>query len=284
VTSRSPTTRVAVDADFDWPAMLTYFASRAIRGVEAVGGDRYHRVTPTGGLVTVRRTPAAVEAAGGSRPAVVRLLGLDGDHSRALEALRDDPLVGPRVRSRPGLRVPGTWDPFETGVRAIVGQQVSVAGAGTVAARLVARHGTPVATGADHGLTHAFPPPAVLSEADLDGLGLTGGRVTAIRSWSAAVAGGAVRLDGSPSLGDLVESIVALRGLGPWTAHYVALRVGYADAFPAEDLGLQRAAGLDRAALVAAAEAWRPYRALAAVHLWETPAPTSPGRSRSPRT
>jgi 3-methyladenine DNA glycosylase/8-oxoguanine DNA glycosylase len=121
------------------------------------------------------------------------------------------------------------------------------------------------------GLTHAFPRPEVLAEANFDGIGLTGARIVAIRSWATAVADGSVRLDGAVSLDELVESIVALRGLGPWTAHYVALRTGYADAFPAADLGLQRAAGLDGRALAAVAERWRPYRALAAVHLWESP-------------
>ena len=164
--------------------------------------------------------------------------------------------------------MPGTWDPYETGVRAIVGQQVSVAGASTVTARVVARHGQPLPSPSG-GLRHAFPRPEVLVDADLDGLGLTGARITAIRGWAAAVADGAVRLDGSVSLDELVESVVALRGLGPWTAHYVAVRTGYADAFPVADLGLQRAAGLDGRGLAAAAERWRPFRALAAVHLWE---------------
>ena len=125
-------------------------------------------------------------------------------------------MIGPRVRARPGLRVPGTWDPFETGVRAIVGQQVSVAGASTVTARIVARHGEPI-TG-DPVLTHRFPPAEVLADADLDGLGLTGARITAIRGFAAAVADG---VDPARRLGvleELVASVVAVRGLGPWTA------------------------------------------------------------------
>lgn len=250
-----------MSAPFDLGAMLAYFAPRAIRGVEEVADGAYRRVVPGGRVVTVAGPD-------GSAP-VDRLLGLDVDHDAAVRALRRDPLIGPRLRSRPGLRVPGTWDPFETGVRAIVGQQVSVAGASTVTARIVARHGRPLAQ-PDGSLTHAFPPAAVLADADLDAIGLTGGRITAIRGWAAAVADGDVRFEAG--LDDFVDSVVAIRGLGPWTAHYLALRTGYADAFPVGDLGLQRAAGLDGKALGAAAERWRPYRALAAVHLWETPA------------
>jgi AraC family transcriptional regulator of adaptative response / DNA-3-methyladenine glycosylase II len=259
---------------FDWPAMLTYFRSRAIRGVEHVGHDRYRRTTGDGRVVDIgfggRLVTARAEPE--DRGIVARLLGLGADHATAVGALRRAPVVGVRVRSRPGLRVPGTWDPFETGVRAIVGQQVSVAGASTVTARVVARHGVPVVGGGD-GLAAAFPAPSVLAGADLDGLGLTGARITAIRGWSTAVAAGDVALDRSVPLDEFVESVVAIRGLGPWTAHYLALRLGYPDAFPVADLGLQRAAGLDQRRLAAAAERWRPHRALAAVHLWETPAP-----------
>jgi AraC family transcriptional regulator of adaptative response / DNA-3-methyladenine glycosylase II len=267
--------RVDPGGPFDWPAMLAYFRSRAIRGVEHVSDDRYRRTTPGGDVVDIGFDGRVVSARAdrGDRSAVARLLGLGGEHGDALAALRRAPVVGARVRSRPGLRVPGTWDPFETGVRAIVGQQVSVAGASTVIARVVARHGAPVAA-AGGGLAASFPPPAVLAIADLDGLGLTGARITAIRGWSAAVASGDVVLDRSVPLDEFVASVVAIRGLGPWTAHYLALRLGYPDAFPVADLGLQRAAGLEQRALAATAERWRPFRALAAVHLWETPSPS----------
>ena len=263
--------RLTVDGAFDWPAMLAYFRPRGIRGVEFVDAVTYRRVTPSGEELVVGVDDRRLVASLGPRSQVARLCGLDGDHAAAVQALRRDPVVGPRVRRRPGLRVPGTWDPYETGVRAIVGQQVSVAGASTVTARVVARLGTP-ATGLGPGLERSFPRPEVLADADLDGLGLTGARIAAIRGWSAAVASGRVRLDRAVPLEDLVDAIVSVRGLGPWTAHYVAVRAGYADAFPAADLGLQRSAGLGARALAAAAERWRPFRALAAVHLWETPA------------
>lgn len=266
----TPTIRIR--GPFSWTALLGYFAARAIHGVEHVVDGVYHRVGDAGATVSitflddaVRTTPAAPAAR------VRRLLGLDVDHGRAIEALRGDPVIGPRILRQPGMRVPGTWDPFETGVRAIIGQQVSVAGASTVAGRVVARYGTPVQGPPVTGLRHAFPSPEVLADADLSGLGLTGQRIAAIQGFAAAVADGAIVLDRNTALEALIASITAVRGLGPWTAHYLAIRLGHEDAFPVADLGLQRAAGLDAKALTVAAERWRPHRALAAVHLWETP-------------
>lgn len=200
-----------------------------------------------------------------------RIFALDHDPRPAAEHLAADPVLAPLVAARPGLRVPGTWDPFETGVRAIVGQQVSVAGASTVTARIVARIGTPLAA-PQPGLTHTFPAPAALAAADLTGIGMPGARVEAIQTFAAAVDRGEVPLDGSLGLDELVEAVCALRGLGPWTASYLALRMGQQDAFPAADLGLRRAASpaspLSTAALAARAEAWRPWRGQAAVRLW----------------
>lgn len=263
---------VAVDGPFDWPGMLAYFSARAILGVEHVADRTYRRVGDDGRAIVIRADPGQGVLRSSGRAAatrVRRLLGLDADHAAALAVVHDDPIIGPRARQNPGLRVPGTWDPFETGVRAIVGQQVSVAGASTVTARVVARHGTAV-TGLGDGLTHRFPGADVLAEADLDGLGLTGQRIAAIHGFAAAVAGGDLVLDRAVPQDELVAGITSVRGLGPWTAHYLAIRLGHPDAFPVADLGLQRAAGLDARGLAAAAERWRPYRALAAVHLWET--------------
>jgi AraC family transcriptional regulator of adaptative response / DNA-3-methyladenine glycosylase II len=169
--------------------------------------------------------------------------------------------------------VPGTWDPFETGVRAILGQQVSVAGATTLAGRLVERLGTTVPGLAPFGLSATFPGPEVVAGADLAGCGLTTARVAAVRAFAAAVRDGAVRLDRSVSLDELVASLSALPGIGPWTAHYLAMRLGEPDAFPASDLGLRRALGCGPAEVEALAERWRPHRATAAMRLWSAPAP-----------
>jgi AraC family transcriptional regulator of adaptative response / DNA-3-methyladenine glycosylase II len=286
----------------DWDAMLDYFAVRAIEGVEHVAGDTYRRT------VVIDSDPGVIELSRGGDDHLLlrahlphweglihvverarRIFGLDTGVEHATAALGADPALAPRVSARPGLRVPGTWDPFETGVRAIVGQQVSVAGAGTVAARLVRRHGQPVAGLGALELTHTFPSPAVLASADLSGLGFPAARAGAIRRFAEAVARDDVRLDRSVGLERLVASICAVPGLGPWTANYVALRLGERDAFPAGDLGLRRAldpaAPLSAGALSARAERWRPWRALAAVHLWSGNGPVAvrPEPRRRPR-
>lgn len=282
----------------DWPAFLAYFAVRAIPGVEHVDEVAYRRT------IVVDGDPGMLEVtAGGADHLLVRahlphwegmihvverarrIFGLHTDADAAAASLRGDPLIGPLVDARPGLRVPGAWDPFEVGVRAILGQQVTVSGASTLAARLVERHGTPVPGLGPVGLRCTFPPPESLAVADLDGLGITGARIAAIRTFARAVARGEVRLDGSVGLDDLVASITRLPGLGPWTAGYLALRLGERDAFPATDLGLIRSAGALAGRheptarwLAERAEAWRPWRALAAVHLWTADVPRPAAR------
>jgi AraC family transcriptional regulator of adaptative response / DNA-3-methyladenine glycosylase II len=208
---------------------------------------------------------------------VRRLFNLDVDLHRANVVLGRDRLLGERVAALPGLRVPGAWDPFEVGVRAIIGQQVTVAGAGTIVARIVERLGTPVPGLEQFGLTHTFPAAPVLAEADLAGTGLTGARIAAIRDFARAVCDGSLRLDRSRPLNEQVRSVVAVPGLGPWTAHYLALRMGEPDAFPSTDLGLRRSLELLTGGAMAPgevsriAERWRPWRAQAAIHLWLTP-------------
>jgi 3-methyladenine DNA glycosylase/8-oxoguanine DNA glycosylase len=167
-------------------------------------------------------------------------------------------------------------------VRAIVGQQVSVPAANTIAGRLAERLGSRVPGLEQLGLTHTFPSPETVADADLADLGLPQARADAIRSFARAVAEDAVRLDRSVGLDQLVHSITAIDGLGPWTAHYVALRLGERDACPSTDLGLQRAFARgvrqSAASLGEHAERWRPWRALAATHLWladGSPRPTT---------
>lgn len=276
---------LAFRGPLDWDLLLGYFATRAIAGVEQVdlAASSYRRtvvVADEARVLSLTRVaadalrlqldppPAAVAA-----DVVARARGifaLDRDPTEASAHLAADPVLAPLVAARPGLRVPGTWDPYETGVRAIVGQQVSVAGASTVTARIVQRVGTLV-SGTD-GLTHTFPSPGTLAAADLTGIGMPGARADAIRAFAAAVDSGEVVLDGSVGLDDLIASICRIRGLGPWTASYIALRMGESDAFPAADLGLRRAvrpaAPLTTAELAARAEAWRPWRGQAAVRLW----------------
>jgi AraC family transcriptional regulator of adaptative response / DNA-3-methyladenine glycosylase II len=209
-----------------------------------------------------------------------RIFNLDADVEAARRHLEADPVMGPLLRTRPGVRTPGTWDPFETGVRAIIGQQVSVGGAGTLTSRIVARHGTPVPGLQAFGLTHTFPSPSTLATADLGCLGLTSSRIVAINAFARAVADGSVRLDRGWRLGQFVESVTRLPGLGPWTAQYLALRLGEPDAFPASDLGIRRSLANAVGRPIAAREAetlacdWQPWRAHAAIHLWLGHQPT----------
>jgi AraC family transcriptional regulator, regulatory protein of adaptative response / DNA-3-methyladenine glycosylase II len=199
-----------------------------------------------------------------------RLLDLDADPAAVTEVLGPDPRLGPLVQARPGLRVPGAVDGHETAVRAVLGQQVSVAAARRLAGRLVATSGKPL-TAADGGLTHLFPEPAALAEADLP---LPRRRAAALRGLARVLADGALVLDPGSDRDRVTAALRDLPGIGPWTAGYVRLRaLGDPDVFPAADLGLRRAAaalGLpDRAAALArSAERWRPWRSYAAQHLW----------------
>jgi AraC family transcriptional regulator, regulatory protein of adaptative response / DNA-3-methyladenine glycosylase II len=273
-----------------WEAMLGYLAARAIQGVEHVSRGVYRRT------ILVDGDPGVIEVAEGGPDHLVvtahlphwgglihavhqvrRLFNLDFDLERANAVLGSDPVLMGRLASLPGLRVPGAWDPFELGVRAIVGQQVTVAGAGTIIARVVARHGTPVPGLGQFGLTHVFPPADVLAGADLVGTGLTNARIAAIHNFARAVAKGSIRLDRGMSLDEQVASVVAIPGLGPWTASYLALRMGEADAFPSTDLGLRRSLesltgrAMTPETVAGIADRWRPWRAHAAIHLWLTP-------------
>jgi AraC family transcriptional regulator, regulatory protein of adaptative response / DNA-3-methyladenine glycosylase II len=266
--------RLPFHGPLDWEAMVAYFAVRALPGVEYVSGNTYRRT------IVIGDEPAVLELYPGSDEhlmlrahlphweelvhVVQRARGiasLDFDLDEPVRHLAQDATIGPLLRARPGLRPPGTWDPFETGVRAIIGRQGTFAQGNTIAGRLVERFGTPVFGLERLGLTHTFPSPATLAGADLNGLGLTPSRADGIRSFAQAVAEDAVRLDRSVSLDQLTSSITELGGLGSETAHYVALRLGEPDAFP-------RRAPYAAAALGELVERWRPWRALAATHLW----------------
>ena len=277
------TLRLPFVAPLDWPALLAWFGGRAVHGVEVVDGSTYRRT------ILVDGEPGVIEVSPGGEDHLLlrahlpyweglihvvqqvrRMFGLDQVAPDGRFA--SDPVLARLVAERPGLRVPGSWDGFEVGVRAILGQQVTVTGARTLAGRLVRELGTPVPGLSELGLTHTFPSAAVVADGSLAGVGLTGARITALGAFAAAVRDGDVRLDGSVSLEDFVASVVELPGLGDWTAQYLALRLGEADAFPAGDLVLRKALGngvVPTAREVEQrAEAWRPWRASAAIHLW----------------
>jgi AraC family transcriptional regulator of adaptative response / DNA-3-methyladenine glycosylase II len=277
-----------------------FLATRAVPGVERVDArgyartvaiDRSHAVVcvrPREGehALELRVRGAAPAALFPLASAARRTFDLAADPARIALAFQADPLLGPLAARRPGLRIPGAWDPFECAVRAVLGQQVSVAAGRTLAARLVARAGREIAGGGD-GLTHLFPSPSALASANLDGLGLPGARRRALQALAAAVAGRALDL-GAPAE-EVAARLEALPGFGAWTAQYVALRaLGEPDAFPAADLVLRRMAAtggtpLTTRALEARAEAWRPWRGYAVLHLWRAAGDIAPSPPRGGR-
>jgi AraC family transcriptional regulator of adaptative response / DNA-3-methyladenine glycosylase II len=194
------------------------------------------------------------------------LFDLDADPAAVDEVLGADPALARSVARLPGLRVPGAVDGFELAVRAILGQQVSVRAARTFAGRLVQRCGQPLPAPVG-SLTHAFPTAAAVAGADLDGIGLTGSRVRTLRAVAEAVADGGLVLDAVADRDQVRAQLLALPGIGEWTADYIAMRaLGDPDAFPATDLVLRRSIeGMDPARI----ESWRPWRAYAATHLWQ---------------
>ena len=272
---------------YDWAALRAFLAARAIPGVEAVDGDAYRRVVHAGDVVgTIEVRPAAGRAALvlAVSPALVpalmpvvarvrRLFDLDARPDVIARVLGRDPALAPLVAARPGLRVPGALDGFEAAVRALLGQQVSVAAATTLAGRFAAAFGAPY-TGGER-LTHRFPTArevAAAGPAAIAKIGLPGARAAAVHALASAIARGAVRLDGPRALDAFVAQITALPGIGPWTAHYLAMRALHLpDAFPAADLGVRKALAMAPAREVERrAEAWRPFRAYAVMHLWSS--------------
>ena len=257
---------------FHAASLLGFLAARAVGGVEAVDGSTYRRTLrlphgPAVIAVEIREAPAwRLEAgdprdAGAAEAACRALLDLDADPVTIDGALAADPLLRASVAAAPGRRVPGCVDPGEIAIRAVLGQQVSVAAARTHAARLAERCGEALA-GAAGGLTRLFPSPAALAALDPDDLGMPRARGRALVGLAAALADGLDARDRGALLG--------LPGIGPWTADYVAMRCGDGDVLLETDLGVRR--GLARLGfdgdVVARAEAWRPWRSYAAQHLW----------------
>ena len=280
------TIRLPYRPPFDWRALLAFLALRATPGVESVGDGVYRRTLRVGDVagwveiravagsdaLSVQLRPADGSAALAVVEATRRVADLGADPHAIASHLRADSALRPLIAARPGLRVPGAWDPFELAVRGIVGQQVTVRGATTLVGRLVERCGERVDLAED--LTHLFPTPHVLASADLTGIGMPGARVTALQELARAVAEGRVQLDAARGLDEVVARLTALPGIGEWTAQYIAMRgLGEPDAFPHGDLVLRAALGngagpVSTKELSRAAEAWRPWRAYAAMHLW----------------
>ena len=289
------TLRLAYRPPFQWAAMLRYLAGRAIRGVEAVVPDgagayvRGVRIGDASGWLRVTHLPARAQLELQVSPSLSAVLmpllarvraqfDLDANPAQIEAHLRADSLLAARIEALPGLRVPGAFDAFELALRAVLGQQVSVAGASTLCGRLVQRFGEPLATPFVE-LSHHFPQAAVLAAtaaADIAAIGIPRTRAETIRQLAQFAADGGLRMPPGLPLADTIERLTSVRGIGDWTAHYIALRaLRHPDAFPVGDLGLQKAAAEDggrltEKQLAARASTWAPWRGYAALALWMT--------------
>lgn len=278
--------RLARRDPFDHECLFSFLSVRAVPGVEEFDSGIYRRAVslphgpgvvelwPADGFVScqleladLRDLPVAVQKCR-------QLLDLDADPVAVSDALGSDRWLAGSIKRAPGLRVPGAVDAEEIAVRAVLGQQVSVAAARKAAAKLVEAFGKPLSAPIGN-ITHLFPSAEVLADADLSAMGLTSARAETLRNLCSAIAGGEVTLDRGADRVEVQSQLRAIPGIGPWTSSYIAMRgLGDPDAFPGGDLGLRRAVEKIRGEKVSPvelerrAESWRPWRAYSAVHLW----------------
>jgi len=292
------TVRLPYRQPFSWPLMLDFLRFRATPGVEVVSDGAYRRSVLVNGeqgimqvseadkagflalTLTGVRTSSLFELVQRARD----MFDLDAPVAEIRAALEHDPLLAAKLKTLPGVRVPGAWDGFELTVRAILGQQVSVAAATTLAGRIARQYGTPLelpaATFPGVPVT-LFPQPDRLTRARFNGIGLTKSRAETIRALARAVMRGDIEFDNAQDADQFCDALTSIKGIGDWTAQYVAMRVlKNPDAFPASDLALIKALNPDERVtaktLTSRAESWRPWRAYAALLLWHT-APGSGG-------
>src|SRR5215469_824315 len=276
--------RLSFRPPYDWNAMLGFLAPRATPGVEVVEAGSYRR------SILVNGSEGWVEATLDQRnhtlavriqfpdpctlffivERIRTMFDLDADPNEIARCLGGDGTLAMLVKAAPGVPVPGCWDGFELATRAIVGQQISVKAATTLAGRVVTTFGRPIS--APGGITHLFPGAEILAEADLRRAGITQSRAETIRTLARAVCEGRIGFEGIVDADDVLDRLRGIRGIGEWTAQYIAMRaLGEPDAFPAGDLGLVRASGAQNSGqLERRAEAWRPWRAYAAMYLWKS--------------
>lgn len=274
---------------YDWEQLRAFLSARAIVGVEAVEGDSYARSISLGGACgTLKVSPLRGDALEvevrfprlDALPAILarvrRLFDLSADPASIGEHLAQDPLLAPLVTARPGLRVPGAWDAFELAVRAVLGQQITVAAAVRLAGQLVATCGKPLpALQRTERLTTVFPSAASMAASNLEFLGMPASRRRNLRALAQALVENPALFAPRRGLDEAIARLKGLSGIGEWTAQYIAMReLREPDAFPAADVGLMRAIEQlegrrpTAAELLARAERWRPWRGYAAVHLW----------------
>lgn len=280
--SRGLRVRLPYRPPYNWEAILSFLQARATPGVESVACSRYRRtiaVDGSAGTIEVSRPAAGAALTLDVHCPDVRALLIIVDRVRRMfdlganpvviaEHLGSDPLLGPTLADHPGIRVPGSWDAFELSVRAILGQQVSVRAATTIAGRIAQGFGSPLPASGD--LDRLFPTPSQLAHAPLEDAGVMPARADTIRALARRAVRG--RLD--------FAALESIPGIGDWTAQYIAMRaLDEPDAFPRGDLVLRRAAGAPTpGALDRQSHAWRPWRAYAAMLLWRSDAqPASPG-------
>ncbi|MFN7974889.1 MAG: AlkA N-terminal domain-containing protein [Acidobacteriota bacterium] len=301
--------RLPYKPPFAWPELLAYLAARAIPGVESVTTEEYRRtitIESWTGAISARHVPAdraitlEIHAPAGAPPRNLlqiaerarRIFDLAADPLVISSHLKRDPRLARELRARPGMRVPGAWDGFEVAVRIILGQQVSVTGATTLAGRLARKLGTPVAGLEALGLDLLFPDAARLATSDLRSIGIPAARAATLRAIATAVASGRLDLGASADPAACLATARAIPGIGPWTAQMIAMRaLSEPDAFPASDLGIRKALAKN-GKLAPPAEVdrisrpWSPWRSYAAMVLWtsrtgggQAPALQAPSRT-----
>ena len=279
------TLRLAARSPLDWDHLRGFLATRAVATVESSDGAAYQRsirLAEGAGVVRVHAEDSSVSCTlvlddlADVQSAVQRtrrLLDLDGDPAAVDDHLGADPLLAPLVRRRRGLRAPGHVDGTELLVRAVLGQQVSVAGARTLAARLVQAHGEPLSTPVGE-VTHLFPSPATIAALRPEDFAMPRARGAALIEACARIADGRLVLDAGSDRAEAEAALLAVPGIGPWTAGYVAMRaLGDPDVFLPTDVGVRHALtalGVDSSprSAVALASRWRPWRSYALHHLW----------------
>jgi AraC family transcriptional regulator of adaptative response / DNA-3-methyladenine glycosylase II len=292
------TLRVRYRPPYDWESILSFLKARAISGVEVVEEGCYRRtveIEGSVGSVAVEHLPKKNSLSVNihfpnvhSLPAIVtrvrRLFDVGADIETIDAHLSNDSRLAPWIAKRPGLRAPGGWDGFELAVRAILGQQISVAAARRLAGQLVALHGRPLPRGSENypGLTHTFPTSKRLASVRSIALGMPGARLKSLKALAIAANADPNLFRPFGTIEEAIDRLRAIPGIGDWTAQYIALRaIREMDAFPASDIGLLRgAARVDGVpatpiSLLHRAESWRPWRAYAAQHLWAANAVSS---------
>ncbi|WEK28627.1 MAG: AlkA N-terminal domain-containing protein [Candidatus Pseudomonas phytovorans] len=281
-------------APYHWPSTLGFLAARCIPGIETYRDGTYSRTLNIAGHHAVlHATPlpnqhlrvclegVPVPALPGLIARLRRVFDLDADLARISAELSRDPLMAKLLKERPGLRVPQGWDACEQAMRTVLGQQISVAGAMTLAGRLVQRHGAALRLPV-MGLSHVFPALPALTGARFEDMGMPRARATTLGTLANALLAEPGLLRRGQPLDELLRNLCRLKGIGPWSAHYLALRqAGASDALPLGDVALIKALRLlegDDAQLPERALAWRPWRAYAAQHLWASLGPAGTTR------